>query len=238
MSTIRSGLTAVGLAALAVGTLAPAAAHAAPTPTPGADTSTTSIPAADASTSTSSTGSPHVRRIEAYGTRQFTVNGSAPGAQMVNIAIPGATGDVVIVRQGRFSSILQNEHLGKNAVITALGSDGRWSAPVEVALEPFLADGEAGAPGTPVVHAVSRYDGDDHVVVEGTVTSDPLMFERPVVVAPSLGLVYDAADANGAFALRVPAEHAGETLEIRATRSGLESEAVAVELVETERNTA
>ncbi|MDY0946624.1 hypothetical protein SOM11_11570 [Frigoribacterium sp. CFBP9039] len=238
MSTIRSGLTALSLAALAAGTLSPTAALAAPSSTPGAGSSAVSNPAADASTSATSTVAPQVRRIEAYGTDHFTLNGSAPGAQMINIAIPGGLGDVPIVRQGRFTSILPNESLGKTAVITALGSDGRWSAPVEVVLEPFLADGEADAPGTPVVHAVSRYDGDDHIVVEGTVTSDPLMFERPVVVAPSLGLVYDAADANGAFALRVPAAHAGETLEIRATRSGLESDAVAVELVETESNTA
>ena len=144
MNTIRSGLTAVSLAALAAGTLAPAAALAVPSPTSEADVSAVSIPTADVPMSASSTAAPQVRRIEAYGTRHVTLNGSAPGAEMVNITIPGATGDIGFVRQGRFSTILPDEHLGKTAVFTAMGPDGQRSAPVEVVLEPFLADVRGG----------------------------------------------------------------------------------------------
>ncbi|HAQ9640196.1 TPA: hypothetical protein IYE67_003131, partial [Enterococcus faecium] len=73
---------------------------------------------------------------------------------------------------------------------------------------------------------------------EGTVVSDPTLFSRTDVVAPALGLVYDAPGANGSFSLKVPIEHRGETIDVKAFRSGLESPVVPVLLEETEANTA
>ena len=236
MSTIRTGLTTVGLAALAVGAFNPAAALAAPSPLsagPDAAGPTSSIGA-----TTTAVAAPQVRRIDVLEPDTFAVSGVALGADMVYVDVPGGGGGLPPVNQGRFTLLISGEHAGKTVTLTARGPGGvGTSVPVEITLEPFLAPGEDQAPNTPIVHAVSDY-GDDVLVVEGTVAADPMMFERAVVVAPTLGLVYDAADSNGAFSLRVPKEHAGSTIQIQATRSGLVGDLVDVELVETEGNTA
>jgi hypothetical protein len=236
MNTIRTSLTTVGLAALAVGAFNPAAALAAPAPLsagPDAAGPTSSIGA-----TTTAVAAPQVRRVDVLEPDTYVVSGVALGADMVNIFVPGGGGGLAPVNQDRFTLTISGEHAGETLTLTARGPGGvGTSSPVQITLERFLAPGEDQAPSTPVVHAVTDY-GDDVLVVEGTVAADPMMFERAVVVAPTLGLVYDAADSNGAFSLRVPKEHAGSTIQIQATRSGLLGDLVDVELVETEGNTA
>lgn len=240
MSTITTGLATASLAALALGAVTPAAATAAPS-SPASTASTASTSSTDAGSSPTITAAgveaPIVRRVEARGSTQFSVSGVALGAQAVFISIPGSSGgDLAPVVQGRFTTILDNEHLGKTVTLSAIGPNGRGEA-VEVVLELGVDESETTPPATPVVHAVSSYD-DEHLVIEGTVVSDPRLFSQTDVVAPRLGLVYDAPDANGSFSLRVPVEHRGETIDVQAFRAGMASEVVRVVLEETDANTA
>jgi hypothetical protein len=233
MSTIRTGLTTVGLAALAVGAFNPAAALAAPAPTT-LDGTTVAAP----ETGTSAIAAPFVGRITPLGDRHIAVNGVAYGATSVSLDIPGGGGGVARVALDRFSHVVELEHLGKEATLVAYGPDGR-SESVTVTLDIGDYEGEQAPVATPVVHAVSQYEEGGELVIEGTIVYDPLTFGRTIVRADVRGaLVYDAPDENGAFSLRMPASYAGQTVDVVASRSSLTSDVATIELVPTEGNTA
>ncbi|WP_162240265.1 hypothetical protein, partial [Frigoribacterium sp. Leaf164] len=233
MSTIRTGLTTVGLAALAVGAFNPAAAIAAPAPTT-LDGTTVAAP----ETGTSAIAAPFVGRITPLGDRHIAVNGVAYGATSVSLDIPGGGGGVARVALDRFSHVVELEHLGKEATLVAYGPDGR-SESVTVTLDIGDYEGEQAPVATPVVHAVSQYEEGGELVIEGTIVYDPLTFGRTLVRADVRGaLVYDAPDENGAFSLRMPASYAGQTVDVVASRSSLTSDVATIELVPTEGNTA
>jgi hypothetical protein len=230
MTTITTRLATASLAALALGAVAPATATAAPTISPGASG------AADGP-STQATPAPSVAQIVRHSDTQFAVSGLAHGATHVSLEVAGGGGGLAPGALDRVSVLLGTEHLGKEATLTAYGPTGP-SESVPVTLELHGDDGGAVAPNTPQVHAVSTYDGDD-LVIEGTVTYDPRVFDRTTVHASVGGTpIYDSPDENGAFSLTVPASYAGQTVDVQAFRSGLPSGVTPVELVETEANTA
>jgi hypothetical protein len=234
MSTIRTGLTTMGLAALAVGAFNPAAAIAAPAPTLTAPAADTSLQ--DERAATSATTTPVVGNVQMLGEDFISVNGVAPGATFVRVTVADGDGGLVGVALDRFSMVVSARHLGTVATVTAYGPGGP-SEPVEVLLE--LSEVDTRPVAAPVVHAVTQYEEGGELMIEGTVAYDPLAFERTIVRADVRGaLVYDAPDENGAFTLRVPTSYAGQTVDVVASRSSLSSEITTVELVPTEGNTA
>ncbi|WP_156370280.1 Ig-like domain-containing protein, partial [Frigoribacterium sp. Leaf164] len=234
MSTIRTGLAAVGLAALAAGTLAPAAALAAPAATTDVDqASAASQPTASAPTA--APAAPRIAFVEQGDDGELAVAGLAPGARLAGIDVEGGGRYTAAVWDDRFATSVDLADLGKPATLMAYTPQGRVE--VEFVLELQHAEGEDRAPGTPVVHAVSQYD-DDHLVIEGTVAHEPDLFTKTEVWASRSGASWDFPSDNGAFSLVVPASRAGETIDVTAYYRGRASEATPVVLVPTERNTA
>ncbi|KIU01789.1 hypothetical protein, partial [Frigoribacterium sp. MEB024] len=228
MSTIRSGLTAVGLAALAVGTLAPAAAHAAPAITDQA-------PAEAPSASPTAPSAPRIAFVEPSEGDKLSVAGMAPGARLAGVIVEGGGSYSAAVWNDRFATLVDVADRGKKATLVSYTPQGKVE--VEFVLETQYAEGENEAPGTPVIHAVSQYD-DGHFVIEGTVAHQPDLFSKTEVWANRSGMSWDFPSENGSFSLTVPASRAGEVIEVTAYYRGHGSETAQVELVPTERNTA
>jgi hypothetical protein len=234
MSTIRTGLTTVGLAALAVGAFNPAAALAAPTATTDVDQASAASQSAP-STSSTSANAPRIAFVERTDGDQLSVAGMAPGAQLAGIRVEGGGSYTASVRNDRFATLVDVADLGKEATLVSYTPQGEIE--VDVVLDVQSAEGEGRAPGTPVVHAVSQYD-DDHLVIEGTVAHQPGLFSKTEVWASRSGMSWDFPSENGAFSLLVPASRVGETLDVTASYRGHTSEATPVELVVTDSNTA
>jgi len=234
MSTIRTGLAAVGLAALAAGTLAPAAALAAPSAgTDDVRASAASQPAA--TTLDASPVAPRLAFVDQTDDGKLSVAGLAPGARLAGIIVEGGGTYTAAVWDDRFATLVDLTDLGKAATLVSYTPQGRVE--VDIVLDVQYADGEDRAPGTPVVHAVSQYD-DEHLVVEGTVAHEPGLFAKTEVWASRSGASWDFPSENGAFSLLVPVSRAGETIDVTAYYQGHASESTPVELVPTERNTA
>ncbi|MBP1240548.1 hypothetical protein ABID92_002636 [Frigoribacterium sp. PvP120] len=234
MSTIRTGLAAVGLAALAAGTLAPAAALAAPSAgTDDVRASAASQPAA--ATLDASPVAPRLAFVDQTDDGKLSVAGLAPGAPLAGIIVEGGGTYTAAVWDDRFATLVDLADLGKAATLVSYTPQGRVE--VDIVLDVQYADGEDRAPGTPVVHAVSQYD-DEHLVVEGTVAHEPGLFAKTEVWASRSGASWDFPSENGAFSLLVPVSRAGETIDVTAYYQGHASESTPVELVPTERNTA
>ncbi|NII52535.1 hypothetical protein [Frigoribacterium endophyticum] len=231
MSTIRTGLTTVGLAALAVGAFNPAGALAAPAAATDPDrASAVSQPAASASPT-----APRIAFVEPGDDGELAVAGLAPGARLAGIVVEGGGRYSAAVWDDRFATSVELADLGKPATLISSTPQGRVE--VEFVLDLQHAEGEDRAPGTPVVHAVSQYD-DDHLVIEGTVAHGAGLFSKTEVWASRSGMSWDFPSENGAFSLLVPVSRAGETLDVTAYYRGHASESTPVELVPTERNTA
>ncbi|MGY3263163.1 hypothetical protein [Frigoribacterium sp. 2355] len=231
MSTFTSRLATVGLAAIAVGAVIPTAAVAAPT-----STSSSSDATAGSTFGIQAAPTPSVSKIVRFGDSQIAVNGVAVGATTVQYKVAGGSAGVEQTALDRFSLLLPSADLGKVITITAYGPGGKSA--IDVPLEVGVDEGATVAPNTPVVHAVSSYD-DETLVIEGTITYDPALFDRTEVHASVGGMpIYDVPDQDGSFTLRIPVELAGETVDVQAFRSGLASAVVPVELVETAENMA
>jgi len=228
MSTIRSGLTAVGLAALTVGTLSPAAAHAAPTIT---DQASAEAPSA----STTAPSAPRIAFVQPSEGDKLSVAGMAPGARLAGIIVEGGGSYSAAVWNDRFATLVDVADRGKKATLVSYTPQGQVK--VEFVLETQYAEGENEAPGTPVIHAVSQHDA-DHLVIEGTVTHQPDLFAKTEVWANRSGMSWDFTSENGSFSLIVPASRAGEIIDVTAYYQGHASETAQVELVPTERSTA
>jgi hypothetical protein len=232
MTKITTGLAAASLAALALGALTPGVATASPT----ADPTTASTTQADGGQALRTTA-PHISEIVDRDDTHVAVNGIAQDATSVLILVPGGKGGAAQVVQGRFSVLLEKANLGKDATIQATGPGGTSE------LVPFVVDlkeddGSKVIPNAPDVHAVSQYD-DDTLTIEGTVTYDPLTFDRTEVIASVDGReIRSALDENGGFALPISAEYSDSLIEVRAWRSGLKSEPTYVSGTPTPDNSA
>lgn len=232
MSTIRSGLAAVGLAALAVGTLSPTAALAAPAATTIPDRAS---PEASPAASTTTPTAPRIAFVEPSDGDKLSVAGMAPGARLVGIDIEGGGSHGASVWNDRFATLVDVADRGKKATLISYTPQGRVE--VDFVLETQYAEGEDEAPGTPVIHGVSQYD-DDHLVIEGTVAHHPDLFSKTEVWANRSGMSWDFPSENGSFSLTVPASRAGEVIDVTAYYQGHASGTAQVELVPTGRNTA
>lgn len=218
MTKITTGLASAGLVALALGAVTPGVASATPSTAPAA--------ADDAATET--TAPAHISEITRLGDRRIVVNGVAAGATSVRVAVPDGVGGLTQVVDGRFSLPLDASDLGKQAVLHTYGPAGE-AAPVPFTIELRDDDGSTIAPSAPVVHAVSQYEPESFVV-EGTVSYDPLVFDRTEVIASVGGQQVRAAlDENGSYALDVPVSHLGAEIELVSWRTGLPSTPTVVE---------
>jgi hypothetical protein len=219
MSKITTGLASASLAALALGTLTPGVAAASPTTGPASGPASTEADGGQVLR----TSAPYISEIVDRDATHVAVNGIAQDATSVLVLVPGGTGGAAQVVQGRFSVLIEKGNLGKDATIQATGPGGP-SESVPFVVEPREDDGSKVVPDAPDVHAVSQYD-DDTLTIEGTVTYDPLTFDRTEVIASVDGReIRSAPDENGGFALPISSEYSDSLIEVRAWRSGLKSD--------------
>ncbi|MDY0891978.1 hypothetical protein SOM11_11575 [Frigoribacterium sp. CFBP9039] len=140
-------------------------------------------------------------------------------------------------QHGRFPFTLDGSMLGQTATITGVSPEGDGDS-IEIDLTPTEAP--AGSPlAAPQAHGVTKSEGEPFYV-QGTTSYFDDEYSVPSVIAQVDGEFIGATGAtwNGAFFIAIPAEYAGQDIDLITVRNAELSEATTITVEPTEGNTA
>jgi len=167
----------------------------------------------------------------------LTVRAIVTGAGQARIDVGDHSETLTRGQHGRFPFVLDGSLAGRTATITGVSRDGDGPS-TEIDLTP--SEAPAGSPlAAPQVHGVTQPLG-EHFYLQGTTSYFDDEYFVPSVIVQVDGEFVNATQAtwNGAYIVRVPADYAGQDIDLITVRNAETSEATTIALETTEQNTA